>query len=85
MYCAQLNDKNICTTVLQTFKSVAGENVIPIQNMDASLIGKIYNNGVWEEVPVEPIPEPPLTETEQTVLETSLNVEYLMCLAELNN
>lgn len=85
MYCAQLNDKNICTTVLQTFKSVVGENVIPIQNMDTSLIGKIYNNGVWEEVPIEPIPEPPLTETEQTVLETSLNVEYLMCLAELNN
>ena len=43
---------------------------------------------------ITPIPEPPeppepeqprLSDMEQTVLETSFNVEYLLCLAELDN
>lgn len=29
--------------------------------------------------------EPPLSETEQTQLETALNIAYLICLAELKN
>lgn len=31
----------------------------------------------------EPIPEPQLTETEQAILETAINVDYLVCMKEL--
>ncbi|MDD3040023.1 hypothetical protein [Bacteroides sp.] len=81
---AQLNIESICVGVSQLSGSIDG-NLINLDFMDTSIVGKKYNNGTWEEVPVEPVPEPPLTEMEQTVLETSLNVEYLMCSAELNN
>lgn len=65
-------------------------------NDETLKLGDIYDreNQVFIITPMpeppapEPVPEPqepPLTGMEQTVLETSLNVEYLMCLAELNN
>ena len=31
----------------------------------------------------EPVPEPPLTEQEQAILETAVNVDYLVCMKEL--
>lgn len=31
----------------------------------------------------EPIPEPPLSETEQAILDTAVNVDYLVCMKEL--
>lgn len=31
----------------------------------------------------EPIPEPQLTETEQAILDTAINVDYLVCMKEL--
>jgi len=35
------------------------------------------------EIPSEPIPEPPLSETEQAILDTAINVDYLVCMKEL--
>ena len=37
----------------------------------------------WEEYTPEPIPEPQLTETEQAILDTAINVDYLVCMKEL--
>ena len=31
----------------------------------------------------EPTPEPPLSETEQAILDTTINVDYLVCMKEL--
>ena len=31
----------------------------------------------------EPTPEPQLTETEQAILDTAINVDYLVCMKEL--
>lgn len=31
----------------------------------------------------EPTPEPPLSETEQAILDTAINVDYLVCMKEL--
>lgn len=41
----------------------------------------------WEKVAdfeePEPTPEPQLTETEQAILDTAINVDYLVCMKEL--
>jgi hypothetical protein len=36
-----------------------------------------------EYVDIEPQEEPPLTETEQAILDTAINVDYLVCMKEL--
>lgn len=43
-------------------------------------LGKKYENGEWVEVP---IPEPPISETEQAILDTAINIDYLVCMKEL--
>ena len=45
-----------------------------------NVLGKRYVDGEWVEVP---IPEPPLSETEQAILDTAINVDYLVCMKEL--
>ncbi len=52
--------------------------------------GDVYNRETeaFTIIPVpepEPMPELLLSEVEQTQLETALNIEYLICLAELND
>lgn len=56
-------------------------------------IEEIYTNGERETVvqyqkrvepsESEPTPEPPLSETEQAILDTAVNVDYLVCMKEL--
>ena len=84
MVYAQINEKNICIAVSEMGNMKVSEpNFIPLDTFDTSVLRKKYNNGVWEEVP-EPEPEPiPLTETEQAILDTAVNTEYLVCLADL--
>ncbi len=79
---AQLNEENICICVSQLSGEIIHPKVIAIPAMDVSLVGKKYNDGVWE---LAELPKPVLSEAEQTQLETALNIEYLICLAELNN
>jgi hypothetical protein len=86
---AQLDENNICIGVSQLTGKVTLDNMILIAECNASLLGMTYNSGVWEEAP-EPDPkpqpqEPQLTEGEQTQLEIALNIEYLICLAELSD
>ena len=57
---AQINEENICVGISSLSGEVIDEKFIEIESYDLSILGKKYNNGVWEEVPKEPIvPEEP--------------------------
>ena len=49
-YYAYLNSANICEQVYAMPSPITGSNYILLDTYDTSLIGKRYNNGVWEEV-----------------------------------
>ena len=82
MIYAQINEDNICIAV-SDMGNVEASNpqLIKIDTFDTSLLGKHYNNGIWEDSP-EPEPEP-LSENDQSILDTAINTEYLVCLADL--
>ena len=66
----------------------SGNSVTAIPCDDMVTLGMIYDpetNTFTEYTPPEPepIPEPQLTETEQAILDTAINVDYLVCLQEL--
>lgn len=50
---AQLDAENICVGISQLSGAVELPYMLPIETPDISLIGKKYNNGVWEEVETE--------------------------------
>lgn len=59
MIYAQINEENICIGISQLSGIVNNPLLIPMTNFDSSIIGKKYNNGVWEEVEQPEItPEP---------------------------
>lgn len=70
---AQINEDNICIAVSQLSGLVDSPNMIKLNTYDLSILGRKYNNGVWEEVPQpEPKPEPTintLAETQLTIME----------------
>ena len=52
------------------------------------MLGMIYDSetGTFSEYTPpepEPMPEPKITETEQAILDTAINVDYLVCMKEL--
>ena len=83
MIYAQINEDSICIAVSE-MEEIGEPNpyLVKIEKFDISILGKKYNNGVWEEGP-QPEPEP-LSKPEQTVLDIAINSEYLVCLADLN-
>lgn len=59
MIYAQINEENICIVISDMGEVEASDkHLIPIETYDTSLLGKKYNNGVWEEV-YKPEPEEP--------------------------
>lgn len=61
------------------------DNYIKLPTNKPEIIGKKYIRDIstWENVP-KPIHEPePLSEQEQAVLDTAINTDYLVCLADL--
>ena len=54
---AQIDENNICIAVSDLSGKVTADNMLRLETYDTSLLGKKYNNGVWEEVP-KPEPEP---------------------------
>lgn len=55
MVYAQINDENICVAVSDMGDVEAFDpQLIKIDTFDTSLLGKRYNNGVWEIVPTPP-------------------------------
>lgn len=71
---AILNERNICVMLSSTKD---GYRNFVETNMD--VLGKQYIDGEWVDVQSEPT----LTETEQAILETAINVDYLVCMKEL--
>ena len=56
-YYAQIDENNICIAVSDLSGKVTADNMLRLETYDTSLLGKKYNNGVWEKVP-QPEPEP---------------------------
>lgn len=66
----------------------AGNPVTAIPCDNTVTLGMIYDleTGAFSEYTPpepEPTPEPQLTETEQAILDTAINVDYLVCMKEL--
>lgn len=55
---AELDENNICKAISDLSGEVIAGTMIPLETYDTSLLGKKYADGVWEEVPQEPTPEP---------------------------
>ena len=71
MFYAQINDDNICICVSNTGKATTTKpNMIQLETYDLTVLGKHYNNGVWEDVP-QPEPEPSQLDRIETLLNTS--------------
>ena len=80
---AQIDENNICIGVSQLSGEVNLPSMVLLDNYDSSLLGRQYNDGVWEDVvQPEPIPEP-LSPTEQTILQTAINTEYMVAMMEI--
>lgn len=62
-----------------------GNPVTAIPCDDTVTLGMIYDaeTNTFSEYVAEPAPEPQLTETEQAILDTAINVDYLVCMKEL--
>ena len=71
---AILNEKNICVMLSSTKD---GYTNFVETNLD--VLGRQYIDGKWVDVQSEP----QLTETEQAILDTAINVDYLVCMKEL--
>ena len=63
---AQIDENNICIAVSDLSGKVTADNMLRLETYDTSLLGKKYNNGVWEEVPQ---PEPELTQLDRIELQ----------------
>ena len=71
---AILNEKNICVMLSSTKD---GYTNFVETNLD--VLGRQYIDGKWVDVQSEP----QLTETEQAILDTAIDVDYLVCVKEL--
>lgn len=80
MYYAYINEQGICHTVSDTKLEGEGTKELAVETMD--VLGMKYEDGEWMDAP--PDPEPTITETEQAILETAINVDYLVCLQDMN-
>ena len=59
MVYAQINEDKICVAISQAGGTISGEDIIELEMFDASILGKKYNNGKWEDVYVEPVEAEP--------------------------
>ena len=71
---AVLNEANIC--VAMSSRKDVYDNFV---ETNLNVLGKRYVDGDWMDVQSEPT----LTETEQATLDTAINVDYLVCMKEL--
>lgn len=92
-YYAQLDENDICFTVMDSGgKLQTSDKIIRLESCDLSLLGKRYNNGVWEDVEQpESEAEPEITqldrieailnEDKNEIIETAID-EYTLELIE---
>ena len=70
-YYAQIDESSICIAVSDLSGPVTAANMLRLETYDISLLGKKYNNGVWEDMP-QPEPEP----TQLDRIEEQIKVSY---------
>ena len=76
-YYAEINENNICTALLDTPTEITdNDKMILTDTYDLSILGKKYNNGVWEIV--ETSTEYTPTETELIQAELLLNQQDII-------
>lgn len=51
MYYAQINSSGIVYAVTQTSGAVTSDDMVQIESLDSSLIGKLYQGGTFIDVP----------------------------------
>jgi len=78
---AQINENGFVISDSHLSGEVTTDNMIAIAE-DFLLTNKKYVNSEWVEYTPEPVVKP-LTEQEQTALETAVNIDYLVCLADM--
>ena len=80
MIYAEINNENICYAI-SDMGNVAVEKptLIKIDFFDTSVVGKKYNNGVWEDVP-QPEPEP--TQLDNIEKQVSVNNDNNLTIME---
>ena len=71
---AEINENNICHSLLSTPKITEAENMIEVDSYDMSLIGKKYENGIWKdtEQSVEEISDTELIQAEMLLNQESI-------------
>lgn len=48
-YYAEINEKNMCFAVSDLAEIINLPYLIPLDSYDISLLGKIYDNGIWRD------------------------------------
>ena len=72
---ALLDVNNICTGFVEISKKIIKVGYLLIEQRDTSLIGKVWDGESWT--------DGELTDEQQAALDTAVNVDYLVCLADL--
>ena len=72
---ALLDVNNICTGFVEISRKIIKVGYLLIEQRDTSLIGKVWDGESWT--------DGELTDAQQAALDTSINIEYLVCLADL--
>lgn len=72
---ALLDVNNICTGFVEISRKIIKVGYLLVEQRDTSLIGKVWNGESWT--------DGELTDAQQAALDTSINIEYLVCLADL--
>lgn len=92
-YYAQINENNICITVMSSGTELStSDKIVLLEDYDTTILGKKYNNGVWEDVEQpESEAEPEITqldrieailnEDKNEIIETAID-EYTLELIE---
>lgn len=81
---AEINENNVCCAVSELSGEVDKPTMIPLEVYDDSLLGKKYVDGVWEEVPQEPTPEPEYEPTETELIQAELLLNQADIIAKQN-
>ena len=69
-YYAEVNSDNVCFSVMDTATEMQGDRLIALESYDLSVLGKKYQDGVWQEVEVAapPVEQP----SEEEIIQAQL-------------
>ena len=78
---AQLNEENICIGISQLSGEMNVSNMVLLEEYDASIAGKKYEDGIWVEVIREPAVEMP---TEQEIIQAEMLLNQIQLIEQMN-